>query len=260
MLSMVKRYGLVVKNKEVVAVCTYRYYHDETSFKGILIGGNYEFPDVVRKTGVKLLIKYMIVNWDKLYWIECSGAVDGWFKKYGGIMIPNELVPDILKQAGLSPDIDTSEDRGIYWYQRLILPQDKMEWKRMYGFHDKKFIDKILDDAGVNKITTQIKEKIGDELYHALKESIQISFTLNTRYTRLRNTLIYIDDVYYNCGGFKLISQELYDVLKGISEEGYMLLKHLDLNEEKAFDFRGLLETCDDVLYDANLIVIHRYF
>lgn len=262
MVSKARRYSVIVKNDGtddiVVAVCTFRRLTRLESFKGILIGGNYDLPDEERIEGVRLLVQHMIVNWDKLYWIECSGPIEHWFDKFGGIQIPIGAVPEILQQANISGDIIADQNKGENWYVRTI----KGGWdvsKRMYGFASRDILESILDEKGGVINEEKIRKLI--KPYHSLRENYG-TVNFKGRKEVVYKVLNYVDDAYFECGSLRVVSQNLYDILMMIYEDGVNVVSRLDKykDEDEVFEFNMLLRSLKTVLRDTTVIGFKRFY
>lgn len=263
MIAKAKRYIIVTyrdlnKDGVIAAVATFRYYLDNNSYKGILIGHNKNLPKNIYIPAVIWIVKHMIINWDNLYWIETSHKIQKWFDEFNGIAIPNTIVPEILLESRLSPEIEIDSNKGEYWYARKITGGSK-NWKIMYGFNKKENIEKLLGKYGNLQYEQQLRNFYQNDIYDALHESKNSGIYVSL-YKKTINALNFIEDVYYNNNAFKLITPNFYKILNNILNNGKRLLNKMQLSEEQEYELNMLCRVCQQIINKATVIKVHKAF
>ena len=94
----------------------------------------------------QMIIRDDVSAFNGWYWAEASDAIAHYFEKNGGIMMPNVYVPTILDRR--IPDEDLLEDGFSYVTTVGGFRQPTRVQKRLYGFPNKDFYDKIMEVYG----------------------------------------------------------------------------------------------------------------
>jgi len=123
----------------VIGACAL-YLDTNEGFKGIGYAGNKGITSDYKEC-LELIIQDDIAEFTGWYWVEASGAVDSYFMKNHGILIPNIYVSRLLhremSQEDLLPD-------GFWYKVRLGLSDPEVYTKRLYGFPNKEAYDSII--------------------------------------------------------------------------------------------------------------------
>lgn len=136
-LKMVK-YAKVVYHGDVVVACAV-YRRLEDRFKMVAIGCN---QDYIGKEGLQAIVKDDMVKSDLHFWVEASGAIERYFKKYNCYSMPSTVASKILnKREGLLRLLQTDKVH----YERIVAE----EWfeKMIFGVNDEEIIQKVLGDV-----------------------------------------------------------------------------------------------------------------
>ena len=103
----------------------------------------------VGKSAVQEMIRTDITQYDKFYWTECSGPIEHWYEKYGGIKIPNEYAYGMLMKPL------TLSDDGFHFVRML---KGEQQEKIIFGFNDRKTYEEVYTkyteyiNSAINKI------------------------------------------------------------------------------------------------------------
>lgn len=117
---------------------------DKTGYKGIGYAGNKGIADDYREC-LELIIKDDIASYTGWYWVEASGAIEHYFAKHGGLIMPNVYVNRMLNRN--IPDSDMSDD-GIHYSITLGIDGTETFQKCLVGFPNKESYDAIMQLYG----------------------------------------------------------------------------------------------------------------
>jgi len=156
--------------KDAIGACAlYRLVND--GYKGIGYAGNKDIvPDY--KECVELIVKDDIAKYDNWYWVEASGAIQHYFEKHNGYLIPNVYVPSLLSRN--IPEEDLLPDGFSYKVVIGGLDNPTEVVKRLYGFPNKDAYDSLMKVYGtLDNFSSEIRQMLHNNGEHTPKmESI----------------------------------------------------------------------------------------
>lgn len=107
---------------------------------------------------IKDIIKNDVNNWDELYWIECSGKIEEYYKQTYAIPIQNIYLDYYLGEGSYKSYVNNEDNDGFHYYRTI---NNTIQKKIIYGFNS---IDTF------NKIKEYIDYKILDTLLEISKK------------------------------------------------------------------------------------------
>lgn len=211
-----------------IAIAAAAYRGDLDGKKLFLIGCD-QTPE--GKLAIQTIIKRDIEDFQDNYWVEASGVIEHWFKKYKGYPIPNQYAEYLLNKYN-----SIQLDKDGFHYSRSIGNESFICRKMIFGFKSKEFYDKVMSEVdnyiGIRKA--------------ALKESNQ---SIDDRVQRAR---FIIGRIYesYSFGLYELTPFMYKQVLAAIK-----VLKKQHRNQ--AIDY--VLEQAKGILEDMPVIKLHTF-
>ncbi|MCF0225147.1 MAG: hypothetical protein HUK20_12835 [Fibrobacter sp.] len=129
-------------------------------YKGIGYAGNKDAVSDYREC-VQLIVKDDIAKYNDWYWVEASGAIQHYFEKHNGYLIPNIYVSSLL-----SRDIPTENllPDG-FSYKTIIgsLDNPTEVIKRLFGFPNKDAYDSLMKIYGtLDNFSSEIRKMLND--------------------------------------------------------------------------------------------------
>lgn len=93
------------------------------------------------KEGVIEIVKHDIANFDKWYWVEASGPIEHYFKKYGGYPIPNIVAKELFRAKFVE-----LKDDGFHYVRELGEDKELVE-KCVFGFKSFEEYQRVTADS-----------------------------------------------------------------------------------------------------------------
>lgn len=142
----------------------------EDSYKMVAIGCNQE---EIGKIGMQSIIKNDIEQVEYRFWVETSGAIEHYFKKYNGYPMPNVLASQILQ---ITEDSIRPSKTDLIHYERLI--SDEWYEKMILGIKSEEVFQaalKSVDDySKFMREVNRIDENVNNGLKYSVKQAIYI--------------------------------------------------------------------------------------
>lgn len=142
-------------NNEMIAIGVYTDYQKGHKAVGYTVTTNLEYRDL----GILCLhdiIKLDINTTDKYYWTMCSGKIEHFWYKFGGVMIPNIFLEEYIGNKRKTEKLNDGFKFKIYD------KNDDWDIKVIFGYNSEETFNKINDQLE-NYIFTHIDDKINEK-------------------------------------------------------------------------------------------------
>lgn len=224
-------------------VCTD--YQDGKKCVGITATTDEKFRSL-GKDAVIDIVKDDVNLYSNFYWSECSGALEHLYKKYGGIMIPNDYI-----ELFIGNKFETKLKDGYHFSVRFKSSEpdedDTVINKCIFGFNNRRTYELVKE-----RLDADIRKRV-DFIMNSVEES-------NNMYKRDKyqaaHDVIY---VFYDerCDGVNEFSNEMLTILKDSLKtlEDYVIKNSSDTRIDK---FETAIWNAHDILDSSTVIDIHK--
>lgn len=246
--SLLKNFNVIkiaYYNDTIIALSVYTGYQDGKKCVGITATTDEKYRDL-GKNAVIDFVKDDINLYYDFYWSECSGALEHLYKKYGGIMIPNDYI-----ELFIGNKFETKLKDGYHFSVRFksSFPDedDTVITKCIFGFNNRRTYELVKE-----RLNSDIRKRI-DFIMNSVEES-------NNIYKRDKyqaaHDIIY---VFYDerCEGVNEFSNEMLTILKNSLKtlEDYIITNPNDTRIDK---FETAIWNAHDILDSSTIISIHK--
>lgn len=232
-------------NDVIIAISVYTGYQDGKKCVGITATTDDNLRELGKQAVIDI-IKSDINFMNDFYWIECSGAAEHLYKKYGVVMIPNDYI-----QLFIGNKFDEKLDDGYHFNVKFTSSDDgdvTTIKKCIFGFNNKRTYDIVKE-----KLDAPIKKQI-EYIMNCVRESSNI-LVHRDKY-QAAHDIVY---VFYDekCHGVNEFSEEYIDILKDSTKILEEYIKD-NPNDERVDKFETAIWNAHDILDTSTCMTLHK--
>ena len=236
--SLLKNFNVIkiaYYNATIIALSVYTGYQDGKKCVGITATTDEKYRDL-GKNAVIDFVKDDINLYYDFYWSECSGALEHLYKKYGGIMIPNDYI-----ELFIGNKFETKLKDGYHFSVRF---------KSSFPDEDDTVITKCIFGFNNRRTYELVKERLNSDIRK------RIDFIMNSVE---KSNNIYKRDELYNLfrlknSNFNLIFNEYYKLIEFNNILTYQFvdkeekqINNYNINEIEKMTAQEIVNNCQEL-------------
>ena len=202
----------------------------------------------IGKEAVKTIIKEDIGLTMDFYWVECDGAVEHLYKKFGGYEIPSVYVYCFFQNTKHKP-IPIKGDP--YGYYRSFGVDENRQWRRkvIFGFNSQETYDLV-----TQKSEQEINDILKEAGYYDLRED---ESPLEKKLKIAHKVIGCFYELRYDEGWYDLPD----NAIDALSNSINFIKKHIDDNtcpEYMLYDMQDIVDIGEEILDTSTKMELHK--